>query len=109
MQEERLGMAAQTRFEDLFKRLEPIRELRNHIAHGTMRLGLASEPETWELTLSLPRDLGEARSPEARHVTFKELNVARNELVKLIEEFKNLHGDFDSPARGEDGPLTAKQ
>src|SRR5262245_60507139 len=43
--------------ENLLSRTEPIRELRNHIAHGTMRLGLGADKHTWDVTLSLPRDL----------------------------------------------------
>jgi hypothetical protein len=80
------------RFERFFERLEPIRELRNHIAHGTMRLGLTADSNTWEVTLSLPRDLDASNSPEARHVTFEELDQARNELGQLIEEFEELDG-----------------
>jgi len=80
----------QERFERFFERLEPIRELRNHIAHGTIRLALNDDLKTWEVTLSLPRDLDGANSPGARHVTFDELDKARETLGNLMEEFEEL-------------------
>ncbi len=77
-------------FERFFNRLEPIRELRNHIAHGTMRLGLTADQETWEVTLSLPRDIDGTYSPDASHLSFDELTKALTELTGLIEEFNEL-------------------
>ena len=79
-------------FERFFIRLEPIRELRNHIAHGTMRLGLTPDQRTWEVTLSLPRDMDGSNTPGAQHLTFKELETALGELPRLIEEFEKLSG-----------------
>jgi hypothetical protein len=77
-------------FERFFTRLEPIRELRNHLAHGTMRLGLTADQKTWEVTLSLPRDIDGTYSPDARHLSFEELTKALTELTGLIEEFDKL-------------------
>ncbi len=44
-------------FEEFFRRLDALRNLRNHIAHGLLRIGLAPDQKTLVQTLSLPRDL----------------------------------------------------
>jgi hypothetical protein len=77
-----------------FARLEPIRELRNHIAHGLLRIGLAQDLKTPVLTLSLPRDLDGSNSPDTRHLTFRELSTASTALTGLMEDFKNLFGNW---------------
>lgn len=71
-----------------FARLEPVRDLRNHIAHGLLRIGLAEDQKTWVLTLSLPRDLDGSGCPQARHLTCQKLLITGTELTDLIEEFK---------------------
>lgn len=75
-------------------RLEPIRELRNHIAHGVMRVALADDMKTGSVTLSLPRDLDETNPPEARHLSFAELFEASTELTNLIEDFQKWVGNW---------------
>ena len=77
-----------------FDRLEPTRHLRNHIAHGLLRIGLAEDQKTWLMTLSLPRDLDGSGSPQALHLTYQELLTAGKTLTDLIEEFQNLFGNW---------------
>jgi len=77
-----------------FARLEPVRELRNHIAHGLLRIGLAEDLKTPVLTLSLPRHLDGSNSPDTRHLTYQELSTASTALADLIEDFKNLFGNW---------------
>jgi hypothetical protein len=77
-----------------FVRLEPARQLRNHIAHGLLRIGLAEDQKSWILTLSLPRDLDGAGYPQARHLTYQELLAAGTELTNLIEKFQSLFGNW---------------
>jgi hypothetical protein len=79
-------------FEKVFRRLDPIRELRNHIAHGVLRFELAEDQSIKAVTLSLPRDLDGSSSPAALHLEFEELSKALSELTALIEEFKKLTG-----------------
>jgi diadenosine tetraphosphate (Ap4A) HIT family hydrolase len=75
-------------------RLEPARELRNHIAHGLLRIGMAEDQKTLVLTLSLPRDLDGPGSPQALHLTHQELLTALTALTALIEDFKRLFGNW---------------
>lgn len=77
-----------------FARLEPVRELRNHIAHGLLRIALAEDQNTWVLTLSLPKDLDGSGSPQARYLTHQELLAAGTELTNLIEKFQSLFGNW---------------
>jgi hypothetical protein len=90
------GFSAEKReeFEKLFRRLEPIRELRNHIAHGLMLMTLAEDQKTWTVTLSLPRDMAGTNSPEARHLSFAELRKASTDLTDLTEDFKKWDGNW---------------
>jgi len=81
-------------FEKLVLRLEPIREIRNHIAHGLMHMALAEDLKTWTLTLSLPRDMDGSNSPEARHLTFAELLKVSTDLTNLTDDFKKWDGNW---------------
>ncbi|HEX7858993.1 MAG TPA: hypothetical protein VF773_01560 [Verrucomicrobiae bacterium] len=55
----------QAAFRELVERIESIRELRNHIAHGHMRLGVDSATNLRVVTLSKARDIDMADSPDA--------------------------------------------
>ena len=90
LNDDRHSKATREEFDCFFSRLEPIRAFRNHIAHGTMRLGLAADQKSYEMTLSLPRDLDGSNSPDARHVGFAELTNALSELTWLTKEFEKL-------------------
>src|SRR5688572_10284076 len=54
-------------FEPFFRRLDPLRETRNHIAHGILRFGPTTDQKTFVQTLSLPRDLDGSQAG-ARHL-----------------------------------------
>jgi hypothetical protein len=79
-------------FEKFFLRLKPVRELRNHIAHGLLRLGLDPNCKTWVLTLSIPRNLDGDSSSDTVHLKFEDLQKALCELTELIETFRHLTG-----------------
>ena len=74
-------------FENLLTRLEPVRELRNHIAHGHLLCRLDIDTKQWMASISLPKDLDLAYSAETRHLTFDELRRHLNELTELVEAF----------------------
>ena len=80
--------AEREQFEEWAARLGPIREIRNHIAHGLLRLSLAADKKTLALTISLPRDLDGSNSAEARHLSLEELLKASTELTDLAEAFR---------------------
>jgi hypothetical protein len=77
-------------FQQFFERLEPLRELRNHIAHGCMHWHVSDGLHTHTLTLSLPRDLDAAGDPQARQVTLAEMQTALSQLTDAIETFRRL-------------------
>ncbi len=79
-------------FEKLFSRIEPIRELRNHIAHGLLLVRLLGDMKTREVTLSLPKNLDENYVSETRHLKFVELTAALKMLAVLIDDFEKLAG-----------------
>ena len=83
------GVMTKAKFEQFFARLDPLRETRNHIAHGVLRIGLAAGQETYVHTLSLPKELD---GPEPRHLAFSELQAELKSLNELIEEFQRLAG-----------------
>ena len=87
-------------FDQFFRRLDPLRETRNHIAHGILRTGLAADGKTFVQTLSLPRDLDEAEAGQARHLEFAELLAELKTLNGLIEEFHALTR-FKTPEFGK--------
>ena len=81
-------------FGKFFDRVDPIRTLRNHIAHGHMVFRAAADGKSPALTLSLPKDLDSNYAPETRHLGFQELTNALGELTALIEELKKLTGGW---------------
>ena len=81
-------------FQDFFTRLDPLRETRNHIAHGILRIGLAPDQKTFVQTLSLPKDLD---GTEGRRVEFSELLAEVKTLNAFIEEFQRLAGSGKCP------------
>ena len=78
------------RFEGFFHRFDPIRELRNHIAHSHLLIRQDDKTREFVMTLSLPKNLDAAYSPESRHLSFAELQKALDDLKQLIEEFRQL-------------------
>jgi hypothetical protein len=90
------GFSPQKReeFEELVLRLEPIRNLRNHIAHGLLCRTVAEDLETSTITLALPRDMDGTNSSEARHLTFAELWKASTDLTDWTKDFENWDGNW---------------
>lgn len=91
-------------FEQFFTRLESVRELRNHIAHGHLLVRISAVGKTPVLTLSLPKDLDATEAAETRHLEFEELTKAQSELAALIDEFQKLTEDWRSETWPISGP-----
>lgn len=83
-------------FVEFFERLEPIRMLRNHIAHGHLLVRTAEDGETPVITLSLPKDLDATEVRDTRHLEFEELTKAQSDLAALIDDFQKLTEDWCS-------------
>lgn len=79
-------------FAQLVASLEPIRELRNHIAHGHMYVRFDEKTKKWGVTLFKAKDLDTGLMPNAKHVEFPELLAALKTLTELIEGFQRLAG-----------------
>jgi hypothetical protein len=79
-------------FASFFERVDPIRNLRNHIAHGHMLVKKNLDGKSFDLTLSQPKDLNSNYAPGTRHLSFQDLIKATTELGKLIQEFQTLTG-----------------
>jgi hypothetical protein len=84
-------------FDKFFTRLDPIRELRNHIAHGYILLRFEKPGKPPVLTLSLPKELDSSVNPQSRQVELQELIQSLGKLTELIEEFHQLSGDWSKP------------
>ncbi len=80
------------RFQRFFQDLDPVRELRNRIAHSHILVRLDLEKKQPVMTLSLPKDLDAIYSPGTRHLTLEEMKGALAALNRLIEEFQALTG-----------------
>jgi hypothetical protein len=82
----------QTAFTRLLERLEPVRELRNHIAHGHMYVRLDAGTQRPTVTVFKAKDMDTGFLPGSKHVEFAELLDGLSRLSELIEEFQNLAG-----------------
>ncbi len=92
MQEANFPADQQQQFARLVTRLEPIRELRNHIAHGHMYVRIDEQTQKPTVTVFRAKDLDTGFLPDAKHVEFPELLAALNMLTELIEDFQCLAG-----------------
>ena len=92
LQEAKCPAEQQNEFAQLFRRLEPIRELRNHIAHGHMYFRIDEETRQPTVTVFRAKDLDTGWTPDAKHVEFPELLAALKTLTELIESFQSLAG-----------------
>jgi hypothetical protein len=81
-------------FGKIFIRLDPIRELRNHIAHGHILSRWQADSKTWKVSLALPQDLDVLDAPKTRHLEFADLLDASAGLTELIGEFQRLTGPW---------------
>lgn len=90
VQQQNIPTETRERSACFFARLAPIRELRNHIAHGCLLMRLDDAGNNLVLTVSLPKNLVDAYSPDSKQLSFDGLQQALTELNKLIEEFSKL-------------------
>ena len=79
-------------FADMVKRLDPIRELRNHLAHGHLFVTISEETFKPAVTLMMAKDLDIRDSPDCRQLPYQELLAALRELAEVIEAFQSLAG-----------------
>ena len=92
MQEAKFPAEQQKNFTQLVTRLDPIREIRNHIAHGHMYFRIDEPTEKPTVTLFKAKDLDTGFLPGAKHLEFSELLTALQTLNELIKEFQLLAG-----------------
>jgi len=71
-------------------RLEHLRDLRNHIAHGPLRTTLPEAEKHLATTLSLPKHFDGSDPPVTRHLPHEQLTSATKKLTELIETFQTL-------------------
>jgi hypothetical protein len=82
----------QNSFEALIKRVEPMRELRNHIAHGHMNVRFDPGTGKANVTLLKAKDVDGGWMPATRHLDFEELQSALATMAQLNQEFERLAG-----------------
>jgi hypothetical protein len=80
--------AQTTEFTEWRKRLEPIRQLRNHIAHGYMFV--TQIDGALAVCICQVNDLN--AEADSKRLTFSELQNNNESLTELIEQFKTLTG-----------------
>lgn len=86
------AQAEQDAFADLVARVTPLRELRNHIAHGQIYERLNPETGKPKIVLLLAKDVDSASMPETRELDFVELERALTELSGVNREFERFAG-----------------
>jgi hypothetical protein len=91
-------------FARLVERLDPIRELRNHIAHGHLYATIDEENQKSVVTIFKAKDLDTGFLPGSRHVSGPELLAALSELDELTREFERLAGFQLNDGGLHDGP-----
>jgi hypothetical protein len=79
-------------FSSIVLRLEPLRELRNQIAHGHLILRADEESSLPIVTIFQGRDIDTALLPGAKHVAFEEILAAFKLLGELCGEFERFAG-----------------
>jgi hypothetical protein len=92
LKDEKYPADQQTAFTRLVDRLKPVRELRNHIAHGHMYVRLDPETQKPTVTVFKAKDVDTGLLPGSKHVEFAELQSALATLAGLIEKFQRLAG-----------------
>lgn len=71
-------------------RLNPIRELRNDIAHGHLHLSGLGPGETPRITFFASKYIDNDDSPGAKRLTYEDLRRALDSLAQLKDEFYRL-------------------
>jgi len=80
------------RFKTLMRRVDMIRDLRNHVAHAHLFGTINPSTGKPEITLLTAKDADLGLLAESRHVTFLELAQTNNELHALLGDFEALTG-----------------
>lgn len=80
----------QTAFTRLLCKVDEIRELRNHIAHGHMLCRIDADTQKPMVTVFKAKDVNMAYFSESKHLKFSELCTALTTLAEVIEEFQRL-------------------
>ncbi len=70
--------------------LEPVREVRNHLAHGHMYMRTDVKNQRPVVTVLKAKDLDTGLLPNSKHIQFSELLSALTSLTSLIEGFLRL-------------------
>lgn len=94
-------VAQRAAFGDLCERLDPIREIRNHLAHGHFLFHWDLESKKPTITISRAIDLDAYEDPDTKHIGFEELRSAMDVLKDLNERFSELAGFKTSGAPSE--------
>lgn len=92
LKNENYSPVEQASFEALVGRVAPMRELRNHIAHGQMNVRFAPDTMKPSVTLLKAKDVDNAGMPATRHLEFAELEAALETIAQLNQEFERLAG-----------------
>jgi hypothetical protein len=86
----RFSAATRNDFQQFIVQLEPIRSLRNHLAHGYILGRWDEATANIVITLSKPREMDVAYSSQSLHVEFRTLVKALDQLKELIESFQRF-------------------
>lgn len=89
-------------FQRLVERLDGIRDLRNHIAHGHLHLQWNPENGKPIITIFRAKDLDKENGAESKHLEFHELRAALTTLRDLICDLERFVGF--SPAETHQSP-----
>jgi hypothetical protein len=74
-------------FADFQLQLNPIRTLRNHIAHGYLQLDLTRGEQEHVVAIIQSKDTGVTQDGTTKYVTFASLMENHNSLTQVIETF----------------------
>jgi hypothetical protein len=86
------SQAKREEFALLVKRLDPVRTLRNHIAHGYMCWNMADPGGTPWVSIVLPKNVDQEHLSETRHLKFDDLRASVADLDKVIAAVDRLVG-----------------
>lgn len=87
-----LPMVEQCAFERMIERLEPLRELRNHLAHGHMNARWDPVKDTASVMVLQAKDVDKEHLPDTRNLEFRELLAAIGAIGELNQEFQRFAG-----------------
>jgi len=92
LQEEGHPTHEQRAFAVLVEAIGPIRDLRNHLAHGHLYARYDVQTKKWSVTVFQANDVDTGFLPTSTHVEFEDLLTALGRLTELIEELQRFVG-----------------